>query len=55
VTARSNIAGIGTGDIATLVADSGGPVTGGPVGGLTASVPTPSNRATMLTVVLGAG
>ncbi|WP_236830752.1 PKD domain-containing protein [Blastococcus sp. KM273128] len=52
VTERSNIAGIGSGDIATLVADSGGPVAAGPVGGLTATVPTPSNRATMITVVL---
>ncbi len=51
-TERSNVAGIGSGDIATLVADSGGPVSGGTVGGLTATVPTPSNRATMLTVVL---
>jgi len=54
-TERSNVAGIGTGDIATLVVDSGGPVAGGTVGGLTATVPTPSNRATMLTVVLAAG
>jgi hypothetical protein len=54
VTPRSTIAGIGTGDIATLVADSGGPVAGGTVGGHTATVPTASNRATMLTVVLAA-
>jgi PKD repeat protein len=54
-TERSNLAGVGSGDVATLVADSGGPVTGGQVGGLTATVPTPSNRATMLTVVLAAG
>ncbi|MGY2002145.1 PKD domain-containing protein [Blastococcus sp. SYSU DS1024] len=52
VTERSNIAGVGSGDIATLVADSGGPVAAGPVGGLTATVPTPSNRATMITLVL---
>jgi hypothetical protein len=48
------VAGVGNGDIATLVADSGAPVAAGTVGGLTATVPTPSNRATMLTVVLAA-
>jgi hypothetical protein len=52
VTRRSNLAGVGNGDVATLVADSGGPVAAGQVGGLTATVPTPSNRATMLTVLL---
>jgi PKD repeat protein len=51
-TERSNVAGMGTGDIATLVADSGAAVAGGTVGGLTATVPTASNRATTLTVVL---
>ena len=51
-TERSNVAGIGSGDVATLVADSGGPVAAGPVGGLTATVPTASSRATTLTVVL---
>ncbi|WP_347059410.1 PKD domain-containing protein [Blastococcus sp. HT6-30] len=55
VTERSNIAGVGSGDIATLLTDSGGPVPAGPVGGLTATVPTPSNRATMLTLVLAQG
>ena len=54
VTERSNLAGVGTGDLATLVADSGGPVAAGQVGGLTATVPTASSRATMLTVVLRA-
>jgi hypothetical protein len=49
---RSNLAGVGNGDVATLVADSGAPVPGGQVGGLTATVPTPSSRSTMLTVVL---
>jgi PKD repeat protein len=49
---RSNLAGVGNGDVATLVADSGGPVAGGQVGGLTATVPTASSRSTMLTVVL---
>ncbi|MGZ4508079.1 MAG: PKD domain-containing protein [Blastococcus sp.] len=53
-TVRSSLAGIGAGDLATLVADSGGPVAAGTVGGLTATVPTASNRATMLTVVLAA-
>lgn len=48
----SNLAGVGNGDVATLVADSGGPVAGGQVGGLTATVPTASSRAVMLTVVL---
>lgn len=53
-TERSNLAGVGMGDIATLAADSGGPVIAGTVGGLTATVPTASTRATMLTIVLGA-
>ena len=52
VAERSNLAGVGNGDVATLVADSGGPVAGGQVGGLTATVPTASSRSTMLTVVL---
>jgi hypothetical protein len=52
---RSNVAGIGSGDIATLVADSGGPVAGGDVGGLTATVPTASNRVTLFTIVLATG
>ena len=51
-TARSSVAGIGSGDIAGLVADGGAPVTGGTVGGSTATVPAASTRATMLTVVL---
>jgi PKD repeat protein len=49
---RSNLAGVGNGDVATLVADSGAAVAGGRVGGLTATVPTASTRSTMLTVVL---
>ena len=48
---RSSLAGVGAGDVATLVADSGGPVAG-QVGGLTATVASDSSRATMLTVVL---
>ena len=52
VTARSNVGGVGNGDVATLVADSGGPVAVGSAGGLTASVPTASNRAVTFTVVL---
>jgi PKD repeat protein len=52
---RSNLAGVGTGDVATLVADSGGAVAAGQVGGLTATVPTASNRAAMFTVVLALG
>ena len=52
LTERSNIAGAGNGDVATLVADSGTAVAAGQVGGLTATVPTASSRATMLTVVL---
>ncbi|MBA3419367.1 MAG: hypothetical protein H0U09_11855 [Geodermatophilaceae bacterium] len=55
MTVRDNIAGSGTGDLAVLVADSGGPVPAGPVGGLTATVSAPSSRATMLTLVLAAG
>jgi hypothetical protein len=49
---RSNLAGVGNGDVATLVSDSGAPVPGGKVGGLTATVATPSSRSTVLTVVL---
>ncbi|MCW2698978.1 MAG: domain containing protein [Blastococcus sp.] len=51
-TVRDSQAGIGSGDIATLVADSGVGVPAGGVGGLTATVPAASNRATMFTVVL---
>jgi hypothetical protein len=49
---RSNIPGVGTGDMATLVADGGAAVPAGAVGCLTATVPTASNRATTFTVVL---
>jgi hypothetical protein len=52
VTTRSSLAGTGSGDIATLVVDSGAPLPAGTVGGLTATVPTASNRATMLTIVV---
>jgi hypothetical protein len=52
---RSNLAGVGNGDVATLVADSGAPVAAGQVGGRTATVPVASNRATMFTVVLALG
>jgi PKD repeat protein len=51
-TVRDGRAGVGSGDVATLVADSGGGVPAGTVGGLTATVPTASNRATVFTVVL---
>jgi PKD repeat protein len=50
---RSSVAGSGNGDVASLLVDGGAPVAAGTVGGLTATVPTPSNRATMLTIVLG--
>ncbi len=52
VVERSNLAGVGTGDMATLLADSGAPVPTGAVGGSTATVPAASNRATVFTVVL---
>jgi hypothetical protein len=52
VTARSNVGGVGNGDIATLVADSGAPVATGTAGGLTATVPTASNRGVTFTIVL---
>jgi hypothetical protein len=55
VAARSNLAGAANGGIATLLVDSGGPVSGGTVGGLTATVPTASNQATVFIVVLVAG
>ncbi|MCW2636004.1 MAG: domain containing protein [Blastococcus sp.] len=51
-TVRTSLDGIGTGDLATLVADSGAGVPAGSVGGLTATVPTSSSRATVFTVVL---
>ncbi len=51
VNVRSNLAGVGSGDVATLVADNG-PVAGGAVGNLTATVPTASTRATTFTIVL---
>jgi PKD repeat protein len=54
-TVRSSLAGAGTGDVATMVADSGGPVSGGTVGGITATVASPSNRATLFTLVLAPG
>jgi hypothetical protein len=53
--ARSNLAGVGNGDVATLVADSGAALAAGPVGGRTATVPVASNRATLLSVVLARG
>jgi hypothetical protein len=46
------VAGAGNGDLATLLADSGAAVPAGVVGGLTATVPTPSSRAVTLTVLL---
>jgi hypothetical protein len=55
VTVLSNVPGSASGGLATLLADSGGPVAGGTVGGLTATVPTASNQATVFTVVLAAG
>jgi hypothetical protein len=51
VVVRSNLAGVGSGDVATLVAD-GGRVQSGTVAGVTATVPTASSRATKLSVVL---
>jgi hypothetical protein len=50
VTVRSNLAGVGSGDVATLVADNG-PASGA-VGNLTATVPTASTRAATFTIVL---
>jgi len=55
VSVRNSVAGSGSGDVAVLVADSGGPVAPGQVGGLTATVSATSARATMLTLVLAAG
>jgi PKD repeat protein len=52
---RSNLAGVGSGDVATLVADGGAAVTTTTVGGLTATVPTASTRGTTFTVVLARG
>jgi PKD repeat protein len=55
VTVRSNLAGVGSGDIATLVADGGAAVTTTTVGGLTATVPSARTRGTTFTVVLARG
>jgi hypothetical protein len=55
VAERSDVTAPGTGAVATMVADSNGPVSGGTVGGLTATVPTASNRATVFTLVLAPG
>ena len=52
---RSDLSAPGTGAVATMLADSNGPVPAGTVAGLTATVPTSSNRATMFTIVLTAG
>ena len=54
VVVRDSRAGLGNGDIAALLADSGAPVSGS-VGGLTATVPTASGRASVLSIVLAAG
>jgi PKD repeat protein len=54
VSARSSLDGVGSGDVATLVADGGTPVPAGTVGGSTATVGAASNRSTQLTVVLAA-
>jgi hypothetical protein len=55
VVERSDVTAPGTGAVATMVADSNGPVPAGTVGGLTATVPTASNRATVFTLVLAPG
>ncbi len=52
VEVRDNLAGLGSGDMATLLADGGAAVPAGAVGGHIATVPTASNRATGFTVVL---
>ncbi len=54
-TERSDVSAPGTGAVATMLADSNGPVAAGPVAGVTATVPTSSNRATVFTIVLTAG
>jgi hypothetical protein len=51
-TTRSNLAGVGTGDVATLVGDSGAGKPAGAVPGLTATVSASSAKATMLSIVL---
>lgn len=51
VVERSNLVGVGTGDTATLLADSGAPVPVGALVGHTATVPAASTRATLFTVV----
>jgi PKD repeat protein len=56
VTVRSNVAGVGAGggaaDMASLLADGNTAVPVETVGGLTATVPSASNRAAMFTIVL---
>jgi hypothetical protein len=55
VVERSDVVAPGTGAVATMLADSGAAVAAGTVGGLTATVPTASNRATVFTLVLAPG
>lgn len=53
---RSSSEAVGGGDVAVLIADGGDPLdAAGPVGGLTATVPVASMRATMVTIVLTPG
>ncbi len=49
---RSDLNAPGTGAVSTMLADSNGPVAAGTVGGLTATVSSSSNRATVFTIVL---
>ena len=53
VTVRNSLTGTGTGGVmATLVADSGGPVATSSYGGLTATLDLPESKAILLTVVI---
>ena len=52
---RQQVIGAGGGRVTSLTADSGGPVDGGPVGGLTATASSSNPKATMYTVILRTG
>jgi hypothetical protein len=52
VTPRSTVCGTGGGHICTAAADSNGPVSSTPYGGLTATADSTSGKAVMWTVIL---
>ena len=55
MTVRANSTQSGSGTVKGLVVDTGGPVTAGPYGGLTAVAGATATDATMWTIVLALG